>query len=65
MSGGVGVQKSEEEAFKWFKVSANQGYPDAQNEIGYRYSQGKGVEKSKDKAIHYLRLAHEIQEEAA
>lgn len=37
---GEELEENNKEAHKWLKLSADQGYPDAQNEIGYLYENG-------------------------
>lgn len=35
--GGLGVPENKVEALKWYRAAANQGCPDAQYELGYKY----------------------------
>lgn len=44
--GYEGVEKDYELAVKWLRKSANAGYPNAQNFLGYCYEEGLGVEKN-------------------
>lgn len=43
-----------EEAFKWYKQSADGGYAEGQYRTGYCYYYGEGVKQNKEKAISYL-----------
>ena len=40
-----GVLKDEAEAVRWFRLAAEQGVADAQNNLGAMYGTGKGVLK--------------------
>ena len=40
-----GVLKDEAEAVRWFRLAAEQGVADAQNNLGAMYATGKGVLK--------------------
>jgi TPR repeat protein len=51
------VDKSYKEAGVWLNRAAELGYPDAQNNLGYLYSQGYGVAHSVEIAIKYYRTA--------
>ena len=50
---------SAEEAFKWFKLSAEQGDSIGQFNLGRRYMYGWGVEKNKTEAIKWYKLSAE------
>jgi TPR repeat protein len=69
---GNGVATNEEEAVKWFRISADlgfapaaryyrlaadQGYASAQHSMGIRYRTGSGVEKDEREAIRWTRLS--------
>ena len=45
------------EAMKWYLKAARQGHRDAQGQVGYQYSQGKGVPKDLAKAAVWFRRA--------
>jgi len=47
------------EAFKLFRLSAEQGYASAQNNLGGMYDQGQGVPQDYKKALKLYRLAGE------
>jgi TPR repeat protein len=51
------VDKNYKEAGVWLNQAAELGYPDAQNNLGYLYSQGYGVPHSVDLAIKNYRAA--------
>ncbi len=52
-----GLPKSRGEAAKWYTLSANQGYTDAQRAIGGMYLVGQGVNQSYEEALKYYTLA--------
>jgi TPR repeat protein len=54
---GITVLKNEEEAFKWYERSAEQGNARGQGIIGYCYGEGFGVGTDEAKAMKYYRLA--------
>ncbi len=58
---GVMRMKSEryEEAILWFEKSSDQNYVQASTVLGYSYSEGLGVERDREKAIHYYKKAVE------
>ena len=45
------------EAARWFRLAADQGYADAQFELGFAYRTGRGVEKSDEEAVHWYQRA--------
>lgn len=54
---GEGVKKDYEEAFKWFRLAANQGDNKAQNKLGTMYYIRKGVKKDEMEAFKWYQLA--------
>ena len=60
---GIGVEKDETEAVKWYRASADQGYAMAQFNIGSCYGFGIGVGKDEAEAVRWYRAAAE-QEDA-
>jgi len=57
---GLGIEKNEKEAVKWYQKAAAQGEADAQLNLGMMYSAGRGVEKDPKKAMEwYLRAAEQ------
>jgi hypothetical protein len=52
-SAGVGVQQSDEEAFRWFKRAADQGHSHALLIVSGLYAIGRGVPKDNVKAYEY------------
>ena len=54
---GQGVTQSDAEAFKWFKLAAEQGNVDAQNHLGYMYEYGQYVTRNETEAVDWFRLA--------
>jgi TPR repeat protein len=47
---GEGVVQDHAEAVKWYRKAAEQGYPAAQNDLGWMYQNGRGVVPFKDDA---------------
>lgn len=54
---GKGVQKDPVQAAYWFKKAADQGDPQAQNELGYLYIWGIGVDKDAGQAFRWFARA--------
>ncbi|KAI9496173.1 hypothetical protein BDB00DRAFT_726225, partial [Zychaea mexicana] len=54
---GWGCRKNKETAVYFFKLAADLGDPDAQNDLARCYSTGKGVKKDMKLAAKYYRLA--------
>ena len=54
---GVGVEKNDAQAFKWFSRSAGNGNRDAQFSLGKMYEEGCSVEKNDAEAAKWYRLA--------
>ncbi|MBQ6773247.1 MAG: sel1 repeat family protein [Synergistaceae bacterium] len=52
---GLGVERDDAEAFKWYSKAANCGHPCAQYFIGVMYNEGRGVEKDDFMAARWLR----------
>jgi TPR repeat protein len=46
-----------DKALKYFLLEADKGFANAQNNLGYMYQNGYGVEKSDMKAVQYYQLA--------
>ena len=42
---------------EYYQLAADQGNADAQNNLGYSYSSGEGVEQDYEKAVEYYQLA--------
>ncbi|MBQ9103475.1 MAG: sel1 repeat family protein [Clostridia bacterium] len=54
---GEGVEKNNEQAFKWWQKLADKGNADGQYALGICYFDGIGVEKNTDMAAKYITLA--------
>ncbi|KAG2201546.1 hypothetical protein INT47_007423, partial [Mucor saturninus] len=54
---GWGCKKNKESAVQFFKIAADLGDPDAQNDLGHCYCQGQGVKKDLVLAAKYYRKA--------
>lgn len=55
--GREGLTSSDEKAFYYNKLAADQGWVVSQCRVGESYETGKGVEQSLEKAFHYYQLA--------
>ena len=51
MTYGKGVEQDYAEAVKWYRLAAEQGTADAQNNLGYAYYYGNGVEQDYAEAV--------------
>ena len=56
---GLGVDKDESEAAKWFRLAADGGNAEAQRNLAFAYLNGRGVRKNVAEGIRRLRLAAE------
>ena len=54
---GQGVPQDHGEAVKWFRKAAEQGFTQAQNNLGAMYAGGQGVPRDGAVAIEWYRLA--------
>lgn len=53
------VLNDPEEAFKWYRKSAEQGFAEAQGRLGLCYSKGRGVLKNPEEAVKWYRKSAE------
>jgi TPR repeat protein len=51
------VPQDYKEAVKWFRLAADQGYADAQYNIGVMYDHGQGLLQDYEQAVKWYRLA--------
>jgi TPR repeat protein len=54
-----GVLKDDKQAIKWYRKAADQGYADAQLNLGDTYANGLGVLKDLSKAKYWIKKAYE------
>ncbi|KAH8925202.1 hypothetical protein BT69DRAFT_1216786, partial [Atractiella rhizophila] len=54
---GWGVPKDKKMALSYYELAATLGDPDAQQQTGYCYANGKGTKVDKKKAARYYRMA--------
>ena len=54
---GTGVQKDQEQAFRWFLKAAEAGYPLAQFNVSMMYLSGIGVARNIDSHVSWMRRA--------
>ena len=57
--GLLGLDKSDKEAFDYYKKSADNGFAKAQTEVAKCYSLGLGVKENDQEAVKYLKMAVE------
>ena len=58
-SKGYGVLQDYKEAARLYVLSAEQGFPEAQNNLGMMHKNGSGVTQNYKKAVRLLKLASE------
>lgn len=56
---GEGVQQDYSEAFKWYRLAADQGLAESQHMLGAMYDQGNGMPQDYVKAVAWYRKAAE------
>ena len=56
---GFSVEAQPEEAFRWCREAAEQGFVDAQTQLGFFYARGIGVERDYAEARRWYALAAE------
>jgi len=56
-SRGEGVPRSDQEAVKWYRLSAEQRIPGAQSNLGLMYEKGLGVEQDYVEAHKWFNIA--------
>jgi uncharacterized protein len=54
---GLGIQQNYLLAVKWYRKAAEQGFANAQNNLGSMYENGTGVTKNLAEAIRWYQLA--------
>ena len=54
---GIGTEKDESQAFKYFKLASDQNHAIAQNNLGLCYRDAKGTKKDESQAFKYFSLA--------
>ena len=57
--GGIGMEKNQAEAMKWFHKAAEQGNSGAENRLGAIYRAGVGVKKDSAEAVSWYRKSAE------
>jgi TPR repeat protein len=56
---GKGVERDDQEAFKWYRMAAEQCHAKAQSKLGAMYFRGYGVRQNYKKAVEWYRKAAE------
>jgi len=56
---GLSIEKDLDQAFAWYKKSANQEHPKAQYNLGIFYALGKTGEKDIAKSKYWIKKAHD------
>ena len=54
---GEGVEKNDEEAIRYYKLSADQGNANAQCYLGFCYGNGEGIDRNDEEAFKYFKLS--------
>ena len=54
-----------DQAVRWFRKAAEQGYARGQASLGFMYEKGRGVEKDENLALEWYRKAAEQGDEPA
>ena len=54
---GEGISEDDAEALKWYRKSANQGFAQAQVNLGMTYDNGKGIPENDVKAYSWWSVA--------
>jgi len=54
---GKGVSADPSEAFRWFRMAADNGETEAENQVGLMYAEGNGVVKDKTQAMNWFQAA--------
>ncbi len=54
---GINTEKNEKEAFEWCQKAAQQGYINAQYQLGQMYFEGIGVEENYEEAFKWFKKA--------
>jgi hypothetical protein len=56
---GFGVPQNDAKAYKWYRLAAEKGNAEAQNNLGTMYFEGQGAPKNYAKALKWWHLAAE------
>ena len=62
---GIGIQKDDTEAARWYRMAAEQGHTDAQFNLGFEYATGKGVPQDYVRAFAWWNILAVQGDEAA
>lgn len=57
---GCGVEQSWEQAFSWYRISAECGNPVSMSNLGLCYQMGYGVEQNWQEAVNGMSRAHSV-----
>ena len=63
--GGLGVDKDEQQAVRFFRLAADMGDAAAMLNLGLCFARGKGVEKNEQEAVRWLSAAAQAGNEEA
>ena len=56
---GAGIPENDAEAVRWYRLAAEQGFAEAQHNLGVIYYNGEGVPENNAEAVKWWRLAAE------
>ena len=59
LADGRGVPQNDSEAVRWYRLAAERGLAEAQNNLGTMYRNGDGVPENDVEAVKWFRLAAE------
>jgi TPR repeat protein len=59
LKGRGGLGQNDKEAAVWYRRAAEQGFAEAQNNLGWMYREGRGVPRDDAEAVKWMRKAAE------
>ncbi len=62
---GSGVSRSEQDAFEWYRLAAEQGHSQAQFNLGLFYMEGRGVMNNEGLGLYWIQTAADNKEQRA
>jgi len=62
---GSGISRSEQDAFEWYRLAAEQGHSQAQFNLGLFYMEGRGVMNNEGLGLYWIQTAADNKEQRA
>ncbi len=62
---GSGIPRSEQDAFEWYRLAAEQGHSQAQFNLGVFYMEGRGVMNNEGLGLYWIQTAADNKEQRA